>query len=61
MTGVHYPAPLHRQEVYLKAGYRDILPEAEKACREVLCLPIHPELSSEQLNHMIITINNYRG
>ena len=61
MTGVHYPAPLHRQEVYARAGYKDSLPEAEKACREVLCLPIHPELSAEQLNHMIITINNYRG
>ena len=60
-TGIHYPAPLHRQEVYMKAGYKDILPEAEKACGEVLCLPIHPELSAEQINHVIITINNYKG
>ena len=61
MSGVHYPSPLHKQEAYMKAGYRDVLPEAEKASREVLCLPVHPELSAEQLNHIIITINNFKG
>ncbi len=61
MTGVHYPSPLHKQEVYMKAGYMDVLPEAEKASREVLCLPIHPELSGEQLDYMIAAINNFKG
>ncbi len=39
--GVLYPVPLHRQPAYAQAVS---LPETERACAEVLCLPVHPGL-----------------
>lgn len=47
--GVHYPTPLHKQPFYLAMGYKDKMPEAEKASAEVLSLPVHPGLSKEDL------------
>lgn len=49
-TAVHYPLPLHRQPVLLERGLgltEGALPIAERAAREVLCLPIFPELSAQ--------------
>jgi dTDP-4-amino-4,6-dideoxygalactose transaminase len=47
-TGVHYPIPCHRQEPYRRFG-RGPLPVAERACSEVLSLPLHPHMASEQV------------
>ena len=41
VCGVLYPVPLHRQPAYAQALS---LPETERACAEVLCLPVHPGL-----------------
>jgi dTDP-4-amino-4,6-dideoxygalactose transaminase len=42
-TGVHYPAPLHLQPAFRAFGPgRGALPVAEKACREILSLPLWP-------------------
>ena len=48
-TGVHYPIPIHQQKLYADLGYRDSLPVAERASREVLSLPVHPALSESDL------------
>jgi dTDP-4-amino-4,6-dideoxygalactose transaminase len=40
--GVLYPVPLHRQPAYADAATN--LPLTERACAEVLCLPVHPGL-----------------
>lgn len=48
-TGVHYPRPIHQQPFYVEQGYAVSLPEAERASREVLSLPVHPALSDEDL------------
>lgn len=48
-TAVHYPLPVHQQPLYLERGYRESLPESERAAREVLCLPVHPYLSEQDL------------
>ena len=48
-TGVHYPRPIHQQPVYQEMGFTLSLPVAEQAAREVLCLPIHPALSDDDL------------
>ena len=50
--GVHYPTPIHQQPVYRRLGYGDCLPQAEKASREVLSLPVHPALSNEDLDRI---------
>jgi dTDP-4-amino-4,6-dideoxygalactose transaminase len=48
-TAVHYPIPVHLQPLYIELGYRDRLPEAERAAAEVLSLPVHPGLSEADL------------
>jgi dTDP-4-amino-4,6-dideoxygalactose transaminase len=49
-TGVHYATPVHLQPAYRKLGYGPgSLPESEKAAKEVLSLPIYPELTDAQL------------
>lgn len=48
--GVYYPSPLHLEEAYRYLGYKEgDLPAAEKICREVISLPVVPELSEEQV------------
>ena len=43
-TMVYYPLPIHEMAPYA-CGVRGPLPETERACREVLSLPMHPHLS----------------
>jgi dTDP-4-amino-4,6-dideoxygalactose transaminase len=49
-SDVHYPTPTHLQPAYTHLGYHaGDFPEAERAAREVLSLPMYPELSPEQV------------
>ncbi len=52
-TAVYYPVPLHLQPAYASLHYKPgSLPESERACAEVLSLPMYPELSQEQIEHV---------
>lgn len=49
-TGIHYPIPVHLQTAYSDLGYQyGDFPHSEKAAREVLSLPMYPELSAAQI------------
>ncbi|MCW3059167.1 MAG: DegT/DnrJ/EryC1/StrS family aminotransferase [Capsulimonas sp.] len=46
---IHYPVPVHRQPAYEAFGRGASLPHTERAAREVLSLPIYPELDEESV------------
>ncbi|HUA24717.1 MAG TPA: DegT/DnrJ/EryC1/StrS family aminotransferase [Steroidobacteraceae bacterium] len=59
-TEVYYPIPLHLQQCFTYLGYRSgQLPEAERAAREVLALPVFPELLPAQIDHVTGTIQHF--
>jgi len=59
-TGVYYPGPLHLEEAYRYLGYGPgDLPEAERACREVLSLPVFPGLTEQQFAHVAHSIRSF--
>jgi dTDP-4-amino-4,6-dideoxygalactose transaminase len=56
-AAVHYPVPLHLQPVYRHLGYhRGDFPIAERVCRDVLCLPIHPHITEKQIAYVAQTL-----
>ena len=59
-TGIHYPIPLHLQPAYNYLGYkRGDFPVTEKACQEILSLPMFAELGEEQIEEIVEIIKSY--
>jgi dTDP-4-amino-4,6-dideoxygalactose transaminase len=56
---VYYPLPIHEQPVFARrTGYEAlVLPETERATREVLSLPVHPSLTDEELAYVVAEVN----
>jgi dTDP-4-amino-4,6-dideoxygalactose transaminase len=59
-SSVYYPVPLHRQQCFDYLGCREgEFPESELAAREVLSLPIYPELTEAQLEHVAFSVREF--
>ncbi len=59
-TAIYYPLPLHIQKCFSDLSYKEgDFPVAEKIAQEVLALPIYPELTSEQQDFIISSINDF--
>ncbi len=59
-TEVYYPLPLHLQPCFRYLGYKKgSMPEAERASKEVLALPIYPGLTEEEQKYIVEKIGEF--
>jgi dTDP-4-amino-4,6-dideoxygalactose transaminase len=60
-TGIHYPFPVHLLEAYRDLGYPPgSFPHSEQAAREVLSLPLYPEMTAEQIDVVSAAVQAFR-
>jgi len=58
-TIIYYPIPIHLQPAYKELGYQEgSLPITEKVCKQVISLPIFPELKTIEQVYIIDTIKS---
>lgn len=59
-TAVHYPIPLHLQKAFSYFGYKPgDFPVAEQCSKEVLSLPMFPELTDEEVDYVVKSVNEF--
>ena len=59
-TSVYYPLPLHLQPCFAYLGYTNgQCPESERAAKEVLSLPVFPELTRQQLDEVVSSVQAF--
>jgi len=56
-TAVHYPIPIHSQPVYRPTSGEARCPVADKLAGQVMSLPVHPQVTDENLNYICDTLN----
>lgn len=61
-TGIHYPVPLHLQPAFAASHQaRGSLPVAERACKEVLSLPLYPHLKEAHVEQVAAAVRGFYG
>ena len=61
-TGIHYPVPVHLQPAWKELGYRPgQFPVTETAARQVLSLPMYPELAGEAIEEVSLRLTRTIG
>jgi dTDP-4-amino-4,6-dideoxygalactose transaminase len=55
-SGVYYPKPVHRLPAF---NIEVTLPNTDRACSQVISLPIHPKLKKKDLRRMVRVLNGY--
>jgi len=58
---IYYPVLVYDQSFYRQMGYNDYLPIAEKAIDQVVSLPVHPSLTEDELEKIVIEVRNLRN
>jgi dTDP-4-amino-4,6-dideoxygalactose transaminase len=59
-SAIYYPVPLHLQKCFAALGYEQgSLPVTEQACREVLSLPVYPELTADEQECVIDAVAEF--
>jgi dTDP-4-amino-4,6-dideoxygalactose transaminase len=59
-TGIHYPIPVHKQKSYQSLEYEFApLPETEDAARQIVSLPIYPEITEEEVDYVVDCIREF--
>jgi dTDP-4-amino-4,6-dideoxygalactose transaminase len=59
---IYYPVPLHLQKCFSYLAYKEgDFPESEKAAKEVLAIPVYPELTDEMKDYVVETILSFLG
>ena len=60
-TGLHYPVPLHDQKAYAGAAHKDGgFPVTDRVAREVLSLPMFPQIADAQLHSIAATVKSFK-
>ncbi|HHT9153366.1 MAG TPA: DegT/DnrJ/EryC1/StrS family aminotransferase [Candidatus Hypogeohydataceae bacterium YC40] len=59
-TAIYYPLPMHRQACFGYLNYRDTrMPEAERASKETLAIPLYPAMTEEQRKYVVENIKKF--
>jgi len=57
---IYYPIPFHRQACFTYLGYEECaFPEAERAARETLAIPVYPELTEDMKAFVVTTLEQF--
>jgi len=59
-TAIHYPVPIHLQPFYAGNGFRrGQFPVTEGLCDEIISLPMFPEMTTEQVEHVAANVAEF--